>query len=291
MIFVGVEQQIGRLRHENAAMTERHAGGKIQSGDEVLEFIRDAIAVRIFANRDPVRALRPARRRLRDAIIFRAEILIHAHCCQPGGIRILQILHNPHAAAFIEAHRDRLANVRFTRDQLHFEAIGNAHSSKRFLRRRRGWQVTHQYPEPKHRAKLCCRCNKVWHALGLVEFRSTAWPRGRTISSSHARKKYFHHHRHHWDCARHSSAGRQAVATNIAAHHDGRSFRANGRGHRPLAGARDGALDGEACQAIGNRSRGPQFPGAIQATHTRPVSRNDRRGRSDGIESTVSIHR
>ena len=130
-IFIGVEKQVGRLRDEDAAVAERHPGGEIQSRDEIFKPVHRPVAISVLADRDPVRALRPARRRPGHAVVFRAEVLIHAHGLETGGIGILQILHDPEAAAFIETHRDGLADVRLAGDEAHLEAGRDAHPPQR----------------------------------------------------------------------------------------------------------------------------------------------------------------
>jgi len=127
MVSVCVEKQIRWLGHEHSVMSERHARREIQPRHEIFELVGYAITIRVFADGDFVRTFRPARRRLRHAIVFRAEILIHIRRFKPGGIWILEILHDPDASARIETHRDGLTNVRFARDELHFETICHAH--------------------------------------------------------------------------------------------------------------------------------------------------------------------
>ena len=136
MIAVGVKQQVRRLNDEHAAVAYRHAGSEVQTGDEVLEFVRHTVAIGVFADRDAVLAFGPARRRLRHAVVFRSQILVNADRFQPGGRRILQILNDPHPAALVEADGKRLPDVRLAGDELCLEAIRDFHVLQRFLGRK-----------------------------------------------------------------------------------------------------------------------------------------------------------
>ncbi len=97
-IAIGVEQQIGHLQHEHAAVAKRQSAGQVQTGDEILRPIRPAVAVGVFQDRDAVGALRPARRRLGHAIVGGARVAIDLRPFQPGRIGILQILNDPQPA-------------------------------------------------------------------------------------------------------------------------------------------------------------------------------------------------
>ena len=111
-VAVGIEEQIRRLGHEHAAVADRDARGHVQAGDKILELVGAAVAVGVLADRDPVGPFRPVRRRLGDAVEDRPQKLIDADLFQAGGIRILQILHDPQPAALVVVDRDGLTDVR-----------------------------------------------------------------------------------------------------------------------------------------------------------------------------------
>ena len=68
-IAIGVEEEIGRLYDEDAAMTDGHAGGEVQSRNEVLDFAVAAVPVNVFENRDLVSAARTSGRGLGNAVV------------------------------------------------------------------------------------------------------------------------------------------------------------------------------------------------------------------------------
>src|SRR5882724_3409692 len=111
-IAIGVKKQIRRLQNEHAAMTERHSRAKIQAADEIFESMGAAIGVEIIANREAIGTFWPARRRLGNAVVFRAQILVHAHRLESGWGWILQILNHPHPPAMIKSDRKRFTNFR-----------------------------------------------------------------------------------------------------------------------------------------------------------------------------------
>ena len=78
---------------------------------------------------DAVGPFRPARRRLGDAVVLRAQELIDLHRLEPGGVRILQILDDPEPAAVVERHANRLANLRLACYQADLETVGHGHAA------------------------------------------------------------------------------------------------------------------------------------------------------------------
>ena len=78
---------------------------------------------------DAVGPLRPLRRRLRDAVVNGAQVLIDLDRLEAGGVGILQVLNDPHPAAVVEGDRHRLADHRLGGDDLDLEAVGDLHAS------------------------------------------------------------------------------------------------------------------------------------------------------------------
>src|SRR5262249_22585216 len=96
-----------------------------------------AIRVRITQNGNAVDPLGPLGRRLRDAIVNGAEILIDLDRLESGWRRVLQILDNPHPPAVVEADADRLAHVRLGCHELYLKPFGHLEPLERLIRLRR----------------------------------------------------------------------------------------------------------------------------------------------------------
>ena len=131
---VGIEEKIGRLQYEHAAMPERDSGGKVQPADEVRSFAGGFRTVRIEQDGDAVRSPGAARRRLGHAVVYGAGITIDLDTLQSRGIRILQVLNNPQPAAIIKFDSHRLADERLRSNQLYLEAVRDLHTPGRFVR-------------------------------------------------------------------------------------------------------------------------------------------------------------
>ena len=158
-VAVGVEQQVGRLEDEDAAVAEGQAAGQVQPGHEVVGSIGPAVAVGVLEDRDPIGALGPARRRLGDAVVGGPRVAIDRDPLQPGGVGILQILDDPEPAPVVELDRHRLADQRLGRDEADFQAVGDGHPPGRLLggialgvdRRRREGERSHPVNKRKHK--------------------------------------------------------------------------------------------------------------------------------------------
>ena len=132
-VAVGVEEQVRGLEDEHAAVAERQPAGQVQPGDEVLGRVGPAVAVGVFEDRDPVGALRPARRRLGDAVVDGPRVAIDLDPLQPGRVGILQVLDDPEPAAVVEFDGDRLADHRLGGDEPDLQAVGDGHPPHRLL--------------------------------------------------------------------------------------------------------------------------------------------------------------
>ena len=151
-IFVGVEQKVGRLHHEDTAPTQRQSRGKVQARNEIPRLAIATVGVRILQDGDPVGTLGPLGRRFGNLVPNRAEILVLGYGLEAGGIRVLKILDNPHPPAAVEGDAERLANERFGRDQPGLETRFGHHARQglfgRITLRNRGGG--HQQPARDH---------------------------------------------------------------------------------------------------------------------------------------------
>src|SRR4029453_11571175 len=109
-ILLAQEEKVRRVEHPDAAVTDLHARGNVQSLGKGLDLVSVSIRVRIFEN-------------------FYA---ITTNTCRLPWI--LDALSNPDAPAIIERHRDGIHDVRFTRDQFDGEALGHRHFADGLLR-------------------------------------------------------------------------------------------------------------------------------------------------------------
>ena len=126
-VAVGVEQQVRNLENEDAAVAEGQAARQVQPGHEVVGAVGPAVAIGVLQDRDAIGTLRPARRRLGDAVVDGPRVAIDRDPLQPGGVGILQVLDDPEPAPVVELDRHRLADHRLGRDQTDLEAIGDGH--------------------------------------------------------------------------------------------------------------------------------------------------------------------
>jgi len=139
--FEEVKEEVRRLNHEDSAVTEGHARGQIQPGDNVLCFAVTTVRVGVFQNDDLVAALGSLRRRLRNPVVLGAQILIHLHRLEPFGDWELQILQHPEPAAVVEGDAHRLPHHRLVGQKLNIQTFRHLKCLLRFPRRHLGRHV------------------------------------------------------------------------------------------------------------------------------------------------------
>jgi hypothetical protein len=125
-VAVGIEEQVGRIEHPDATPPSRHRGRDVQTVDEGLVAIEDAVAVRVFMDRDLVATPDVMRRWCRNLVIDRSPDAVVAEHPQSGRVGILKILHHPEPSAIIEAQTHRLANDWLGEDQVDLQIVGKA---------------------------------------------------------------------------------------------------------------------------------------------------------------------
>ena len=125
VILVGIEQQVRRIQYPDSAAPFHARRRDVQPIDERLVLVEHAVAIGVFVDGDLVTSLHATRRRFGNLVIDRAPEVVAAHGRQAGRRRVLQILHDPHPAAFIEVQEDRLAHDRLGEHLLDFQIVWN----------------------------------------------------------------------------------------------------------------------------------------------------------------------
>src|SRR5262249_44328225 len=92
---LGIEEKVRRLQDEDAAVPECDTAGEVKVLDEILRSPGPAVAVYVFEDGNTVGPFGTLRRRFGHAVIDGARVAIDLEPLQPGGIRILQVLHDP----------------------------------------------------------------------------------------------------------------------------------------------------------------------------------------------------
>ena len=91
--------------------------------------------VRVGADGDAVGPFGPLRRRLGDAVVDGAQVLILLDRLEARRVGVLQVLHDPHPAALVEGDAHRLADHRLGGDGLDREAGRELHPLEGFVGR------------------------------------------------------------------------------------------------------------------------------------------------------------
>jgi hypothetical protein len=134
-IGVRVKQQVGRIEHPYSIAAGECRRANVQAGDEIANLCEMPVSIIVLKNSDLVRSRDlMGRWRWREVIIFDAPIFIVPHHLQARGKGILQILNDPHAAAFVESQIHRLGELRLGNRQLHAQPIGHTKLAQRFGR-------------------------------------------------------------------------------------------------------------------------------------------------------------
>jgi len=115
VVAVGVlqEQNVRRVRHPHAAMTDRDSRRNVQAFGKDGDFVDAAVVIGIFQD---LNAVAPGPR-------FAA--------------RVFEAFRDPNTAAFVEGHRDRIHQVGLGGHDFHGEARWHRHLGDRFLGRQR----------------------------------------------------------------------------------------------------------------------------------------------------------
>ena len=132
-VAVGVKEQVRRLDHKDAAVSQGHARSEVQAGDEILDRMQAAVAFRIGVDRDPVRAAWSSGRRLGDFVVDSPQVLIDLDRFETRRSWILQVLNHPEAATVVERHGQRLAHLGFAGDELDVKTGRRLHALDGFL--------------------------------------------------------------------------------------------------------------------------------------------------------------
>ena len=99
----------------------------MEPSHEIAGAVGPAVAVGILQDCDAIRALRPARRGIRNAVVDCPRVAIDGDSLELGGVRILHILNNPEPAPVVKLDGYRLAYQGLGCHQADFQAIGDGH--------------------------------------------------------------------------------------------------------------------------------------------------------------------
>ena len=83
----------------------------VEAGDDVFVLVEKAVAIGVFEDGDLVRAFFTTRRRKRDFVELRTQVLVVADDFQSGGELVLAIHGDPHAAFAVPAHIKWLLHI------------------------------------------------------------------------------------------------------------------------------------------------------------------------------------
>ena len=136
-VAIGVEQKIGRLRHEHAAISQRHPRRQIEVRQEIFHEVGATVAIGVLVDRDPVFAFGAAGRRFGELIVFRAKVLVDRRGLEPDRVGILPILEHPHTTPVVKTDRERLSDLRLRGNQFDFQAVGDFELFEFFFGRKR----------------------------------------------------------------------------------------------------------------------------------------------------------
>jgi hypothetical protein len=126
-IGVGVEEEVRRVHHPDAAIGAHGGVGHIEAVLEDRVLVVDAVVLGRLVDGDDVGAAVVVGRSRGNAVVVRAVILIAADHVDACGIRVLPILRDPEAAAGVEAEVGRLGDERLGQQQVDREIRRRTH--------------------------------------------------------------------------------------------------------------------------------------------------------------------
>ncbi len=124
-IHIRVEQQIRRVQNVKAASVERKRRGDTGGFEKDRMLVVPTVAACVFVNGNPICASRVIRWCHRCAVVNSSPIGIAAEHLQASRIRVLNVLSDPQSTAFVELHRERLADVGFGEHLFKLKTIGD----------------------------------------------------------------------------------------------------------------------------------------------------------------------
>jgi hypothetical protein len=124
VVGVGVEEEVRRAQDPDAPATAADGGRDVEAGEESGGFGEGAVAVDVFVDGDLVGA---AKGGLGGRIVGRGGFLAVVHGApeavvrdggEAGGRGVLEVLHDPHAAALIEVEKHGLGHDGLLEDEI-----------------------------------------------------------------------------------------------------------------------------------------------------------------------------
>ena len=139
-VFVRIKKKVRRIQHPDPAAAVSQRGRNVQPVDEGLVPVKHAIAVGVLVDGDLVASANVVGWRRRHLVVDRTPIIVAAGHPETGRVRVLLILHDPHAAPLVEVQKNRLFDQRLGEELIQLEVIEHLKLLERFSRRMRPGQ-------------------------------------------------------------------------------------------------------------------------------------------------------
>ena len=125
VVLVGIEQQVGRVEHEDATASAGEGTGDVQPVDKRLVLVQYAVAVGVLVDRDLVSSADPVGGRQRHLVVDGPQVLVAADHLQPGGIGVLRVVEDPQPASFVPVDEQRLTDQGLGQHLLELQILGD----------------------------------------------------------------------------------------------------------------------------------------------------------------------
>ena len=139
-VFVRIKKQIRRIQHPDPATAVSQRGRDVKAVDEGFVPVKHAIAVGVLVDGNLVASANVVGRRRRHLVVDRTPVVVATGHPETSRVRVLLILHNPHAAPLVEVQENRLLNQRLGEELIQLEVIEHLKLLERFSRRMRPGQ-------------------------------------------------------------------------------------------------------------------------------------------------------
>ena len=128
VVRFGVEQEVGRVQHPHAAAAALDRGGDVQAVHKGGLPVEHTIVAGALVDGDFVPPPDMMGRWQRYLVVDGAPIIVVADDLESGGFGVLEVLHDPHAAAFVEIKKQRLCHGGFGQQRFQLQLGRNAES-------------------------------------------------------------------------------------------------------------------------------------------------------------------
>jgi len=125
VVAVRIKEEIGRIKNIDATAPFHSGSGDVETLNEGFVLIVGAITVCVFVDGNMIGTDDVIRRRGRDFVVDCAPVAIVAEDFETGRGGILEVLHDPEAATFVEVEENGLAYEGFSQHLFEFEIVGS----------------------------------------------------------------------------------------------------------------------------------------------------------------------